>query len=146
MPDMSKEIGKIFAVERGAEPIDPALCYRIVFAVTKPAPEGGAPHHDLVRLARMMTLLEQAELKVEAGEIVAIVSGPATAIVRHGDAANGRLIDALIARGATIAVCGQALHHQGVDRAEVAPDVRIDVSALSTLANLQLRGWALIPG
>lgn len=143
---MSKEFGRIFAVERGAEPIDPALRYRMVLAVTKPAPEGGAPHHDLVRLARMMTLLEQAELNVEAGDIVAIVSGPATPVVLGGDTANRPLIDELTARGATIAVCGQALHHQGIDYADVAPCVRIDVSALTTLANLQLRGWALIPG
>src|SRR3546814_6074440 len=72
--------------------------------------------------------------------VLAIVSGPATSIVTLGDAVNRPLIEQLVARGATIAVCGQALHQQGIDRAAVAPEVRIDVSALATMANLQLKG------
>lgn len=138
--------GDIVPVDGGAEPIDPAIRYRVVFAVTKPPASSDAPHHDLVRVARMLTLLDDAGIRTAAGDIVAIVSGPATEIAKAGDTANGALIDALIARGVTIAVCGQALHHQGIDRATIAPGVRIDVSAVSTLANLQLQGWALIPG
>src|SRR3546814_7448694 len=81
----------------------------------------------------------------------ALVTGVQTcalpiSIVTLGDAVNRPLIEQLVARGATIAVCGQALHQQGIDRAAVAPEVRIDVSALATMANLQLKGWALITG
>ncbi|MGN6619546.1 MAG: DsrE family protein [Sphingomonas sp.] len=142
---MNEQHGAIVAVENGEVPIDPALHYRVVFAITKP-PGGDAPHHDLIRVARFLTLLEEAGTRIARSDVVAIVSGPATTIVTRGDAVNPPLIDQLIARGATIAVCGQALHHQGIDRDALCPGVRIHVSALSTLATLQLKGWALIPG
>lgn len=142
---MSEHHGAIVAVENGDASIDPALHYRVVFAITKP-PGGDAPHHDLIRVARFLTLLDQADARIAAGDVVAIVSGPATTIVTRGDAVNQPLIEQLIARGATIAVCGQALYYQGIDRNELCPGVRIHVSALSTLATLQLKGWALIPG
>jgi len=141
---MNEDYGRISPVEGGAEPIDPSLRYRVVFAVTKPVGDSGAPHHDLVRVARVLTLLAEAGVSIEADDVLAIVSGPATATATLGDAVNRPLIEQLVARGATIAVCGQALHHQGIDRGDVLPAVRIDVSALSTLANAQLRGWALI--
>ena len=143
---MKEDYGRIIPVEGAAEPIDPSLRYRVVFAVTKPVGDSGAPHHDLVRVARFLTLLAEAGVSIEADDVLAIVSGPATSIVTLGDAVNRSLIEQLVARGATIAVCGQALHHQSIDRAAVAPDVRIDVSALATVANLQLKGWALITG
>ena len=89
------------------------------------------------------------------GDIVAIVHGPATpSIVKNaafGRKAEGKanpnleLITKLQAAGVTVAVCDQALHGQGFQQEEVATGVRIDVSALTTLATLQLRGWALIP-
>src|SRR3546814_8123007 len=114
---MNEDYGRIIPVEGGAEPIDPSLRYRVVFAVTKPIGDGGAPHHDLVRVARFLTLLADAGVSIEADDVLAIVSGPATSIVTLGDAVNRPLIEQLVARGATIAVCGQALHQQGIDRA-----------------------------
>src|SRR3546814_14390040 len=102
---MNEDYGRIIPVEGGAEPIDPSLRYRVVFAVTKPIGDGGAPHHDLVRVARFLTLLADAGVSIEADDVLAIVSGPATSIVTLGDAVNRPLIEQLVARGATIAVC-----------------------------------------
>src|SRR3546814_4369764 len=93
---MNEDYGRIIPVEGGAEPIDPSLRYRVVFAVTKPIGDGGAPHHDLVRVARFLTLLADAGVSIEADDVLAIVSGPATSIVTLGDAVNRPLIEQLV--------------------------------------------------
>ncbi|WP_288046463.1 DsrE family protein [Sphingomonas sp.] len=49
------------------------------------------------------------------------------------------------AAGVVVAVCGQALQAHKYAVKDVAPGVRVDVSAMTTMANLQLRGWALLP-
>ncbi|WP_333953096.1 hypothetical protein [Sphingomonas aerolata] len=45
----------------------------------------------------------------------------------------------------SVQVCSQALIGNGIDPATVGKSVETDVSALTTMATLQLRGWALIP-
>jgi hypothetical protein len=37
------------------------------------------------------------------------------------------------------------MYAMNIEPADIDPDVQIDVSALTTLATLQLRGYALIP-
>ncbi len=84
-----------------------------------------------------------------------MVHGKATPIVlsdagyksRHGGAANPNLelIDRLQQAGVSVRVCSQALAAAGFAPDEVDKRVQVDVAALTTLANLQLRGHALIP-
>ena len=84
-----------------------------------------------------------------------MIHGPATPLVMN-DAAyaermktrtnpNLPLIAALQSAGVSVRVCSQALAGNKIDAASVEKTVEIDVSALTTMATLQLRGWALIP-
>lgn len=89
------------------------------------------------------------------GDVVVIVHGPATPIVvnnaayvkRTGIATNPNiaLVAALKRAGASVRVCSQALAGNAFAPGDVTPGIEIDRSALITLSNLQLRGWALIP-
>ncbi|CAM5579177.1 DsrE family protein [Sphingobium scionense] len=56
------------------------------------------------------------------------------------------LIEELQRAGVAIHVCSHALANQKIERNDVAKDVMIDLAAMVTLANLQLKGWAVIPG
>jgi len=47
--------------------------------------------------------------------------------------------------GVEIYVCGQALSHQGHVVAEVRDDVRVSLSAMTKLVELQAAGYGLIP-
>lgn len=134
---------------------DRALRYRVLFNVTKGAAAPGDISPSLNKVARLMNLLADDGIHPAPGDVVAIVSGDATTAImtdssyaaRTGAAANPNLalIERLRAAGVTVAVCSQALHAHDVAVADVSPLVRVDVSALITLSNLQLRGWALIP-
>jgi intracellular sulfur oxidation DsrE/DsrF family protein len=134
---------------------DPALRYRVLFNVTVAATAPGSVNPALNRVARLLNLLAEDGIRPAPGDIVAIVHGDATTAImtdpsyaaRTGAAANPNLplIARLRAAGVTVAVCSQALHTHNVALADVSPLMRVDVSALVTLSNLQLRGYALIP-
>lgn len=129
---------------------------RAVFLATRAAasPDKVAPALD--KAARYLNLLGKEGIRPRPGDVVVVISGPATTAVlthdryraRHPDVAanpNLPLIRALRQAGAVVSVCGQALHGQGIATADVAPEVRRDMSAMTTLVHLQSQGFALIP-
>jgi intracellular sulfur oxidation DsrE/DsrF family protein len=147
-----------FDTKGAAERPDPAVRYRVVFNATRGASKTVSVLPALERAARLLNLLAQEGVHVQTGDVVIVVSGPATpgvltdaAYARHANDPqvhanpNLPLIDALQKAGAVVSVCSQALQGQKINTADVAPTVRRDVSAMTTLANLQLRGYALIP-
>ena len=147
-----------FDTKGAAERPDPAVRYRVVFNATRAAAKSGIVLPALERAARLLNLFAQEGVRMQPGDVVIVVSGPATPGVltdaayarRAGDPQvhanpNLPLIDALRNAGAVVSVCSQALQGQKINAAEVAPAVRRDVSAMTTLAALQLRGYALIP-
>ena len=102
-----------------------------------------------------MNLLAADGVRPVSGDVVAVMHGKATPIVmddaayrtRHNGAANPNLelIDQLKKAGVSVRVCSQALAAASIAPEAVDKRVKIDVAALTTLANLQLRGHALIP-
>lgn len=58
---------------------------------------------------------------------------------------NLDLIMQLKKAGVDIYVCGQALAHHGYATSEVAPEVKVAVSAATVNINLQMDGYAYIP-
>lgn len=161
----TEEAGRVYPVIRGyggvkptpngANRPDPSLSYKVVFNITKAAPKEGAPNVSLSKVARFLNLLGEDRIAVKPGDVVPIVQHDATSIVlsdkayaaRFGGKANpdAELIAKLKAAGAQVHVCAQALAGKGFDPSEVSADVVIDDSALMTLSNLQLKGYALIP-
>lgn len=57
---------------------------------------------------------------------------------------NLALIHALKQAGVDIRVCGQGLLARKIDPKQVNPDVQIDLWALTTLVNLQLKGYVRV--
>ena len=147
--------GAITPIEGTAERPDRKLRYRVLFNVTKAAATPDKVNPSLEKVARFLNLLGNDGVRPEQGDVVVIVHGPATPIVtedrayatKTGVAANPNLalIEALKKAGVSVRVCSQALIGNKIDPATVEKSVETDVSALTTLATLQLRGWALIP-
>lgn len=133
---------------------DPSIRYRVVFNITKAPTDPAQPNPSIVKVARFLNLLATRGIRPAAGDIVAIVHGPATPLVMNDAAYQAKfkvanpnlpLIAALKGAGAQIHVCSQALHGQNIAADSTAKDVRVDLAALTTLATLQLQGFALIP-
>lgn len=134
---------------------EPGLRYRLVFSVTKAAAAPDKINPSLDKVARLINLLGRDNIRPAPGDIVVIVQGAATPIVTSSavyaaktkatNNPNIELIAKLREAGVIVAVCSQALHANRISSGDLAPTVRIDLSAMTTLAALQLRGWALIP-
>jgi len=60
------------------------------------------------------------------------------------DNPNIALIHALKQAGVDIRVCGQGLIGRKIDPKQVNPDVQIDLWAMTTLVNLQLKGYVRV--
>lgn len=146
--------GAITPMPEAKERPDHALRYRVLFSVTKAASSPDEVNPTLEKVARFLNLLGADGVRPNPGDVVAIIHGPATALVmnaaayaeRSGGKANANLplIAALRAAGVSVRVCSQALVGNKVDPAVVQDGIEIDVSALTTMATLQLRGWVLI--
>ena len=137
-----------------AERPDKALRYRVVFNVTKAPSASGKIDSTLDRMARFINLLGADGVRPDRGDLVAIVHGGATSSIMTDKAhrakfgvanPNIELIARLRAAGAEVHVCSQALAGNKIAKDAVNSAVQIDAAALTTLANLQLRGYAMIP-
>ncbi|MES2904325.1 MAG: DsrE family protein [Pseudomonadota bacterium] len=134
---------------------DPALRYRAVFNITKAAATPDKVNPSLEKVARLLNLLDRDKIRPAPGDIVVIVHGAGTPIVTNSAVyaaktkaqhnPNIALIDKLRNAGVIVAVCSQALHGNRIATSELVPGVRVDLSAMTTLAALQSQGWALIP-
>ncbi len=152
-PPLISDFGRTSVVENAGVRPDPAIDYKVVMDVTE-AGEAGAPPPALDRAARLANLLAQSGVAADHRHIVAVLHGAATAAVLNaaglkarGQAPNpsAALIARLTEAGVEVHVCGQALAGARIKRSEVLPQVQVDLSALTTLSTLQLRGYALLP-
>lgn len=148
------DFGKFSEITDPYEKIDASLRHKIVFDVSQPARKPGGVHQGLERVARFVNLLAHHGAWPEAGDVVVTLHGPAArfalteaAFAKRFDGEanpNAKLIQQLTAAGVSVRLCGQSMAANGFARDELHPDVRVDVSAITTLASLQLKGYAVI--
>ena len=133
---------------------DKATIYKVVFSVTR-APKGKVdPDGGLEPVARAVNVFASAGVPLDHLKFVAIIHGGATPMVLDNahykkqfgvDNPNLKVIRELNAAGVEIVVCGQAVAGFGYQYGWVQPDVKVALSALSTLIILQHQGYALVP-
>jgi intracellular sulfur oxidation DsrE/DsrF family protein len=152
LPPVIPGYGEVTPVEGAGEKPDPAVDYKVVLNATK---GGGAeaPPPFLDKAAKVANLLGQSGVPAEHRHVVVILQAAATTAVLNDKGLKARglkrnpsaeLIAKLNAAGVSVRVCGQALAGAGIGRDEVLPGVQVDLSALTTVAALQLRGYALL--
>ena len=146
--------GAIHQVPHAAYQPDASATYKVVFAMTRGSAKPGDVNPALERVARTVNLYAAAGVPLDHLKFVAVASGPATSLVlddAHYRAqfgvANPNLaaIAQLRKAGVDIAVCGQAMVEHHYDDAWAAKDVTIALSALTTITELQQKGYALMP-
>lgn len=128
--------------------------YSVVFDIRDAAPGDERVSRDLALVGRFVNLLAQSQMEPSDSDLVAVLhAAAAPAIVtdaayraRYGtDNPNEGLIIALERYGVDVVVCGQSLTASGFTPDDVLDPVDVSVSAMTTLADLQLRGYALMP-
>ena len=135
---------------------------KIVLDITSDS-KSGSVIKGFDRAALILNQYTQVHAGIENGfQMAIILHGPATkaalsheAHARHTNSylqdigkkmnPNLELITQLKKAGVEIYVCGQALAHHGYATNEVAPEVKVAVSAATVNINLQMDGYAYLP-
>jgi intracellular sulfur oxidation DsrE/DsrF family protein len=140
---------------RTAERPSKSLRYKVPFSVTQGNDDTTKPNASLDKVARFMNPLASDGIRPVRGDVVAVMHGKATPIVMDNAAyrasnnaaanPNLELIEQLKKAGVSVRVCSQALAAASIAPEAVDKRVEIDVAALTTIATLQLRRYALSP-
>jgi intracellular sulfur oxidation DsrE/DsrF family protein len=133
----------------------PEVDYKVVFSVAAVAkPE--EIHPTLKTIALYLNTLAHNGVPASHRHIAAVFhQGGGDAVLvndvykaRHNGTINPNiaLLHELKQAGVELRVCGQGLLGKKVDPKDVLPDVQVDLWAMTTMVNLQLRGYVRIGG
>lgn len=126
--------------------------YKALFDVTK-SKSLDKLNGSLDHTARTVNAFASVGVPLKHLKFVVIIHGPATSIALSEKAfeakfghpnPNLKIISALRKAGVEILVCGNALGDLGYSPSEVNPQVKVALSAVSTLVILQDKGYALM--
>ncbi len=135
---------------------DPNLVYKVVFVVGKMAPSITEVSPDLMNIARYVNTLADRGVAADHRKIAVVFHLDATDMIqengafkaRHDghDNANLALIESMTKAGVEFHVCGQAVLGKKIDPKTIVPQVQLDLWAMTTVTNLQLRGYVRAGG
>ena len=149
-----KSDGSMHPLPDAAFQPDRNATYKTVFSVTKGSDDPKKVNGGFEHVARAVNVFASAHVPLDHLKFVIIVHGSAVPAVLDNaqyrkqfgvDNPNLKLIKELEAAGVQIAVCGQAVAGMKYEYSWVNPDVKIALSALSTVIVLQQQGYALFP-
>lgn len=119
---------------------------KIVFDTTAAA-AAGKPNRGLDSAARLVNIYALEGMDSARPRIAVILHAGATAAALATDATGAenperRLVDALLAEGVEVWVCGQSVIRTGHSLDEIMPGIRVAFSAMTFNANRQADGWS----
>jgi intracellular sulfur oxidation DsrE/DsrF family protein len=135
---------------------DPKTDYRVLFSVGQPGKDANGVNPMLPTIARYLNTLAKYGVPAEHRHLIVLFHQRSADIdlVMNNDAYKARyegqdnpnlaLIHALKAAGVEFRVCGQALFGRKIDPKQVSPDIQIDLWAMTSMVNLQLKGYVKI--
>jgi len=135
---------------------DPNLTYKVVFDIASAAPKIDDVNPMLTAVARYVNTLAKYGVPAEHRKIAVVFHQGSTEIVQSNEAFKARndghdnpniaLIQSLKKAGVDFRVCGQAVLGRKIDPKTIQPEIELDLWALTTLVNLELRGYVHIGG
>jgi intracellular sulfur oxidation DsrE/DsrF family protein len=147
-----EEFGAVFDVPE-IDRETPDVEYRAVFDVRDPAEAPGERNRGIETVARYLNMHAREGVPPEKLHAVLVLHGGAAKGAlsddsyreRYGTANPDReLIGALIDAGAEVVLCGQSAMSRGFPAADLAPGVRLALSAMTALVAYQQQGYSLI--
>ncbi len=134
---------------------DPSMDYKVVFSVAANAKDNEI-HPTLKTIALYLNTLANEGVPANHRHIVAVFhQGGGDAVFsndvyksRHNGADNPNIaiLHELKQAGVELRVCGQGLMGKKVEPSQLLPGVQADLWAMTTMVNLQLRGYVRIGG
>ena len=147
------EFGAVATVE-GHVSIPAGSTFSIAFDVSEPG-KPGSINRTIESAARFINMHVEAGVPREAIRIAVVAHGQAsfdltdaaTYAAKHDGATNANLaaIATLLQHDVQFILCGQSAAALGINRDQLAPGVRLALSAMTAHAQLQQQGYTLNP-
>ena len=134
---------------------DPKTDYKVIFADNQESKNPDDVNPMLPTIATYLNTLGKYGVPAEHRHLVIMIHHrtPGLDMVMSNEAYRERynrdnpniaIIHALKQAGVDIRVCGQGLIARKIDSKQVNPDVQVDLWAMTTLVNLQLKGFVRV--
>jgi len=150
------EYGKIAPVDVD-QPVKSYSKFKIAFDTAKHA-KPGELNRTLSSAARFINMHTEAGVKAKNIKLAVVIHGGATRDIARNeyyharqdgndilDNANAGLVKALIDNGVQIFVCGQSAAYYDLKNEDLLPGVQMSLSAMTSHALLQQKGYTLNP-
>ncbi|HEX5226068.1 MAG TPA: DsrE family protein [Bryobacteraceae bacterium] len=135
---------------------DPKMTYKVVFDIAKAAPKIDDVNPALNMVVRYVNTLAKYGVPADHRKIAVVFHQGATDIVQNNDAFKARneghdnpniaLIQSMKKAGVDFRVCGQAVLGRKIDPKTIQPEIELDLWALTTIVDFELKGYVHIPG
>jgi intracellular sulfur oxidation DsrE/DsrF family protein len=135
---------------------DPKTVYKLVFSAGAAPAKPGDINPTLQTVARYLNTLAKFHVPADHRQIAVVFHQGGTDAVMNNETFKARnngqdnpnvaLIQALKKAGVDFRVCGQALLGKKIDPKMVLPEIQVDLWAMTTMVNLQMRGYARVGG
>lgn len=129
--------------------VTPEVQFKIAYDVVNAA-EAGQINRGIESAARFLNMVTAAGVPAANVKLAIVVHGAAAADLQRQYAdgtpnPNAALVEALIAKGVSIQLCGQTAAMRDLDSASLVPGVGVSLSAMTAHALLQQDGYTLNP-
>lgn len=136
---------------------DPKMDYKVVFDIGTAAKNPATDINPMLpAIARYVNTLAKNGVPAEHRHIAAVFHQGGTSVVMNSDTFKSRnngqdnpnlaLLHSLKQAGVDFRVCGQAILANKIDPKQVNTDIQVDLWALTTIVNLQSRGFVKVGG
>ena len=131
---------------------DPSMEYKLIFMVGA-GPKATEVNPTLTAAARYLNTLAKWGVPAEKRKFVVMIRGGMDMILKdeayqkkHPGEHNPNIaiIQALSKAGVSVRVCGQGVLGLKYEAADILPEVQVDLWALSTMVNFELKGYVKI--
>ncbi len=148
------EYGPVFKMEDRDVPLTKNFKYKVFFDVTEPAKQTFNLNRRIESVARFINMHAMNGVKVEDMQIAVVLHGGATRDALNQEAYQEKymdenptldLIEQLHAKGVKFYLCGQSLYFMQHKKSDLAPQIQLALSAMTTSTQLQADGFTLIP-
>jgi intracellular sulfur oxidation DsrE/DsrF family protein len=135
---------------------DPGIVYKLVFSAGTAPAKPTDVNPTLQTVARYLNTLAKYKVPADHRKIAVVFHQGGTDAVMDNETFKARnngqdnpnlaLIQALKKAGVDFRVCGQALLGRKIDPKTVLPEIQVDLWAMTTMVNFQMRGYARAGG
>ena len=148
-----KKFGTVFSVPFASEKPNPDFKYKILVEVNSMGEKPDLLNENLEAAAKVLNLHILGGVPEKNVEVVLVVHGPAALNLMNNEAyqqkfavdnPNLPLIAALGDAGVKIFICGQTMAKRSISPNQLAPEVTVALSAITTITNYAIKGFTIL--